>query len=823
MGLRASLMFADHLGSNGSEASISLPEHLANTKGAGIPADALEIHVKKVHRETRRTFDMLHGLRNGYPGLLESEMPARIVLPTRGVDTFLWQAEAAEAARYLCMSSEGGFFGCIISGTGSGKTRGAPTILANAAFGDPVTERRIFRISLGLGLRALATQSAREYVSDLGFGERAVSVLVGQPPIDFQRNDPDSGTPGSESLVEFPEWLEVEPAEGRVPRSGSAQEADWLRSLSLDTDRQLPACCSRVIEASRHPGRFRRLVEAPVLVGTVDHIAGVASPVNSRFLPQLLRVLTSDLILDEVDQYEPEDLAVLARLAYQLGAGGRRLIVMSATLTGDIAEAMFGAYREGWRVYAAMFSVADSVNVLCTGDAHGSWFTEAGAEKIEATLSRCREAVLAELARTPTLRRGRILPGCMEWWDLVEQVDRTCSESHSAVAVAHNDFRVSVGLVRMTRVSHTAAMAVQLRAGTLDECLRLKICLHSRFPRLHRAWLESLLKGALTRKGREPDGGVVEFCNRFAVFARAAQAGVRDIEIVVIASPVIETGNDLDFDYAIVDPVSLRSVIQTAGRVNRHRRRTVEATNVALLGRSVVAMESGRLERPGVETQPHEETLVCKVLLDEFPERNTAELAGTETFDVISARVVLAEEGAVPIRDAEGKQRLAMIGISVPDSPLARYISSPWARLSLNMTRRRKFRRSVTRDILFSWFGETTQDAAWHIDMAPGTRESHFRKAEDLGLTIGKLETECFMLSDLTQQAWLEKEGESREMLESDMRRFLEVSVPDYGMRGERNTDDGSLMAAMCYTESTGFTRGDWKDLFGPFGKRQAS
>lgn len=41
------------------------------------------------------------------------------------------------------------------------KTRTAPTILANAAMGDARLDRRYFRMTLGLGLRVLATQSGR--------------------------------------------------------------------------------------------------------------------------------------------------------------------------------------------------------------------------------------------------------------------------------------------------------------------------------------------------------------------------------------------------------------------------------------------------------------------------------------------------------------------------------------------------------------------------------------------------------------------------------------------------------------------------------------
>ncbi len=809
MALRASLMFADHVGSSHSVGRDEYDGHLANTRDSR-PADSLSGHVRKVHGETRGAFDMLHRSRDRFPGLLEAEAPVGVAHPRSTQDRFRWQEEAAAAARTLCGSSAGGFFSCILSGTGSGKTRGAPTILAGAIFADMVPERRLLRMTLGLGLRGLATQSASEYVKDLGFSERAVAVLVGQPPISFLKDDPDDDSSGAESRIGVPIWLHIEPARGDIPEPGTEEETNWLRSLSLDTDRQLPAFCAEAIRmAGNRAYVFRRLVETPVLVATVDHLMGVAAPVNSRFLPQAVRVLTSDLILDEIDQYGPEDLAALCRLAYQVGAGGRRLLIMSATLTQDVAEAFFRAYRTGWSAHAAAFGVADTVNLLCTGDAPDSCSVMAGAEVIGPTLDRCRRTMLAALDRAPGLRLGRILSFSDGWEDLVRQVDEACSTFHDSHAARLDGCRVSVGLVRMTRISHTTALAVQLPAGLHQGRLRLKLCLHSRFPRLHRAWIENQLKRALTRKGQDPNSKLVSLCRRFGVFERAAQAGVSDIEIVVVASPVIETGNDLDFDYAVIDPVSLRAVIQAAGRVNRHRLYPVATPNVALLARSPVAMQSGFLQMPGVETRPARETEVPRERLDSFPQRLTEDLIGSNAVSVITARVLLSEEGKIPLRDAETRLRRAMLGLEEGPSPGTRYLASPIARLSAAMPRLRRFRRSTTRDLVYALFGESLEEAAWHVDMAPGTKFSGFALAAAHGLTTGELEPEEFLIRDLHEHAWRDFVTHGSEMDKADMQRLLRVEVPDYGMEIER----------MCYTEQVGLTRGVFEDLSAPFGK----
>lgn len=225
--------------------------------------------------------------------------------------------------------------------------------------------------------------------------------MIGDPPPQFERTE-EPVVDGSESLVTLPEWLRVESPETRIPQEGDAAEAQWLAGLSMDTDRGLPAFLSMFLEArSGAAGASKRFVQAPVMVGTVDHLMGVAAPTSARFLLQSLRVMTSDLILDEIDQYGGEDLAAIARLVYQAGAAGRRVMAMSATLTPDIAETLHLAYRSGWDEHARATGPPAHVNLLLTGDAPHSLCTNAADETIAELLARCRAALLAGIARPP--------------------------------------------------------------------------------------------------------------------------------------------------------------------------------------------------------------------------------------------------------------------------------------------------------------------------------------------------------------------------------------------------------------------------------------
>jgi CRISPR-associated endonuclease/helicase Cas3 len=815
--LRASLMFADHLGSAAKQKSIDVPAHLANTLPivAGsrtfVPADSLSQHVKRVYAQTRGTFDMLHRYRDRFPALMEDQVPVEVAFPSQAKDArFAWQAEAARAAKSMCEVNGGGFFACLMAGTGTGKTRAAPTILANAALSDVRPERRYLRMNLALGLRVLATQSAKEYVDDLGFSSKDVSVLVGEAPIDFSASDDSTG---SESLISIPDWMRVEQINGSVPVEGEDGEDRWIRSLSLDTDRGLPATCDMILEAAgKRADSGRRLITPPVMIGTIDHLMAIAAPVNSRFLIQTIRLMTSDLILDEIDQFDGEDIAAIGRLIYQTGAAGRRVVIMSATLTSDIAEALHTAYTKGWEAFANAGCAEPHVNLLITGDAPGSCFTNQYGDNLVATLDRCRTVTLQHLTAAPALRRGEIMPACDVWDELVAQIDEGSTRMHDAHHVEMSGFRVSVGMVRMTRIAHTAAVAAQLPTGLVRDRLRVTVCLHSNFPRLHRAWIETRLKRALTRKWGDPDAGVRALCHAEDLFSRADAAGVRDIEIVVVTSPVIETGNDLDFDYAILDPISMRSVIQSAGRVRRHRPVAGMGPNVLILGRSPIAMQNGALKRPGVESSHHKDTMVEAPSLAAFQNRNFADLAGDADFVRIDASPLISGGGNLPLRDAEAALRSAMIAVT-GNGPLGRYINHDVARFNMRLSQTRKFRRSQIRDVHYFLDGETLAEAEWQVDFAPGTRESAPVAAESRGLIVDKVPGD-HLFNDLTAQAWNEFSHGLAEMSSADLRIMMKASVADYG---------GDADLAMGYSEFTGFTQGNLEDLSRPFGKHDCS
>ena len=59
---------------------------------------------------------------------------------------------------------------------------------------------------------------------------------------------------------------------------------------------------------------------------------------------------------------------------------------------------------------------------------------------------------------------------------------------------------------------------------------------------------------------------------------------------VVLASPVAEVGRDHDYDWAIAEPSSMRSLIQLAGRIVRHRKFSPVTDNLFILSKNIRAL-----------------------------------------------------------------------------------------------------------------------------------------------------------------------------------------------------------------------------------------
>ena len=152
----------------------------------------------------------------------------------------------------------------------------------------------------------------------------------------------------------------------------------------------------------------------------------------------------------------------------------------------------------------------------------------------------------------------------------------------------------------MANVAPLQALAERLCQHSWPKDTVVKVCAyHAKEVSMRRYWKEQALDALLKRHGN-PD------VSQHPVLQTALAdlpTGTRHVILLVLASPVEEVGRDHDFDWAIIEPSSMHSMIQLAGRVNRHRLQTVLQPNVFILENNIRKLngKAACFVRPGLQ------------------------------------------------------------------------------------------------------------------------------------------------------------------------------------------------------------------------------
>lgn len=487
-----------------------------------------------------------------------------------GNPRFAWQNKAFDAATAIReQAREQGAFIINMASTGCGKT------LANArmlyALSDP---QQGMRATYALGLRTLTLQTGRSYRSDLHLDDDELAILVG----------------GSASRALFDYY------EAQAEQTGSASIQDLIEEDShvlyegQHADHPLLARALANVD-------IRKLLSAPMLVCTVDHLVpATESQRAGRQIAPMLRLMSSDLILDELDDYDLNDLPALTRLVHWAGLLGTRVLLSSATLPPALVEGMFMAYRAGRHYYLRnRGSHGGQSEVLL--DIPCLWVDEFGAQvksctETESLAQQHQQFVeqrTRKLAQAAPLRRADILPLAISarqpeqvHQEFAEVIRAGCLRLHHAHAKSDpvSGKQVSFGIVRMANIEPLVNIARALQAFGMPDDTHLHLCVyHSRFPLVQRSAIENLLDAAFNRRADEGQAVYQLPVIRQVLDRTAAHHQL----FVVLASPVCEVGRDWDADWALAEPSSMRSLIQLAGRVQRHRRQAPKEPNMLLL------------------------------------------------------------------------------------------------------------------------------------------------------------------------------------------------------------------------------------------------
>ena len=344
--------------------------------------------------------------------------------------------------------------------------------------------------------------------------------------------------------------------------------------------------------------QVRALLLAPLLVCTIDHLTpATESQRGGRQIAPMLRLMSGDLVLDEPDDFDLADMPALTRLVHWAGLLGARVLLSSATLPPALVQGLFEAYRSGRKHFqrncGARPGDAETPPIICC-----AWMDEFhqqsqdcpdafSFEQTHDQFARHRHGELTRLTTEPR-RRAALLPlqglQGIRKQQLPAMAEAFAPQVLSAALDLHRRHhsvdpqsgkRVSFGLVRMANIEPLFEVALALFRQGVIAGTRIHLCIyHSRHPLLVRSAIEAQLDAALKR--HEPD----------AVFSlpdirqRLDASPEGDQLFIVLASPVSEVGRDHDYDWAVVEPSSMRSLIQLAGRVRRHRPGKVDTPNI---------------------------------------------------------------------------------------------------------------------------------------------------------------------------------------------------------------------------------------------------
>lgn len=497
---------------------------------------------------------------------------------------FSWQENAVRCA----VEAQGPTLVFNVAATGSGKTR------ANMRLACALRGARNVRVALLFNLRTLTLQTHAALTEELGLDARTqCAALIGSREV--------------QDLYASPILDDLDAPEGGKPdRSGEPF------SPLMAGGEGLSELVSELAPKLRGERGAMILLAAPVLCCTADFLNAAADMTepNQRHAWALLRLLTSDLILDEFDSYDTKAMGAILRLIHTAAAFGRHVIISSATLNDTLRRAITQAYRSGLQAYYASFgqetAPAPAQMLMVSHAIEPRW---ALLDDEQAFAEFCLQTACSAAAAAP-LRRAFVQPvqGSNKegWLHSLACAIRPLHEANR-IEIAPGK-RFSWGLIRVANISTclevAAFLAEQASKQPPQRPLRL-MTYHAREPLMRRTAKEEWLDRHLKRKSSDwPD--------RLAQLVQEELGGAWDeaseIVFIVVATPVEEVGRDHDFDWAIIEPSSMHSIIQTAGRVNRHRRKPLpsEACNIAILDqnwRSLVGNQSLAFVRPGFEAK----------------------------------------------------------------------------------------------------------------------------------------------------------------------------------------------------------------------------
>lgn len=517
-----------------------------------------------------------------------------------------WQDKAVSAINKLRSThndiSKNGWFIVNMASTGCGKT------IANAKIMRALsTDADSLRFILALGLRTLTLQTGDEYRDNIGLANDELAVLIGSSVVMVLHNEAKQNQQKDEFSLEdegaesSEELLKEDLDDYEIPQDSPT--ADFLNTLIPMRE-----------QTAKAAQKNKAFLYKPVLACTIDHvIAATETTRGGRYILPCLRLLSSDLVIDEVDDFDGQDIVAIGRLIHLAGMLGRKVMISSATIPPALAEGFFNVYQEGWRLHQHFMHAPKEMHVAWVDEfqtkvttqstqtqplENNQHFQSAHQYFIDNRVANLRTQPIrrkASIIRFADYQTNQLNPAQLEqathaYFNLILATIIELHRQHYTIDLSSNK-RVSFGVVRVANIPPCVALTQYLLNSDWQSGISPKVmAYHSRQVLLLRHEQEKHLDLVLKRK--EKAGEMPVAFQNPVIRSHIDGASTDDIIFILIATPVEEVGRDHDFDWAVIEPSSYRSIIQLAGRVNRHRNQEVTQPNIAIMQYNLKAIKN---------------------------------------------------------------------------------------------------------------------------------------------------------------------------------------------------------------------------------------
>lgn len=583
---RLCLMLGDHFYSSQDAAqnwqsSIDL---FANTDRATSELkQKLDEHLVGVAKSALHTAHLLPAFEQKPPSASDIKMLGR---PSPAA--FKWQDKAVSRINEWQAKQDkqtNGFFAVNMASTGCGKT------FANAKIMRALSvDKKSLRYILALGLRTLTLQTGDEYRDKIGLTKSDLAVLI-----------------GSKAVAELHNLRDIHKDEVTEEILGS-ESAEALLDEFVVYDCDIPEEGLSTVLTDEKDKQF---LYAPVLACTIDHMmAATETKRGGRYILPSLRLMSSDLVIDEIDDFTGDDLIAIGRLIHLAGMLGRKVMISSATIPPSLALGYFNCYKKGWQVYSSSRDKAKneigcawvdeftthvySVKVKESEIANAQYqsYHDQFINKRVAKLNNQIAKRKAKIIPCPLLHEFSVTLGSnaedskrAHYFSIVKQATLDMHQSQHSVD-AQTGIRVSFGVVRVANISPCVDLTKFLLEDSQSTDTQIKVmAYHSQQVLLLRHEQEKHLDAVLKRKEKlgEPLKAFSNPIIRQHLDSFAKSNMTKNVVFILVATPVEEVGRDHDFDWAIIEPSSYRSIVQLAGRVRRHRAEATELPNIGIM------------------------------------------------------------------------------------------------------------------------------------------------------------------------------------------------------------------------------------------------